>query len=546
MAKRLNKTLFLGRCGILILILTSLSCNFPIVEPIELPEARFGGIPSVCVSPCTQSFVNLSRFASRFEWDFGDNSAISRDANPTHVFDSIGSFTVSLIAFGNDDLSDTTSQTIRITNDIEAEFTFDNNTCVAPCTKTFTNTSKEADTYLWDFGDGNTSTDEDPTHTYTQPGIYTVILTASRNGQEDTEDKEVNISPITFYKVYNKGLNLGPATDVLQMEDLGFVLVGYQGQIIRTDALGNDDLWSKIHSASSNVNYYGLIQDLEGNLVVIENEAKSFFDRSSASLIKIDTTDGNILGTPLSLMMAPHEGLASDIALDSLTGDYLISGDMTSNEGMNDASLFMIRQSPQGNTTLNQYPQVDIAIGGEIYDVPGLGIVVGGQEFTTDISSRMYVNNLLFEIDNKGIRYASFTPLKAGGFAVLEGEYGGLLHIWQLSSSGSWLLNPIKISHPAFTQFKAMKIIERKEGGFAGVALAKNGFLIQNEDIKTPSAIFFLTDNSGNVLQVKTIGSANTSDFLFNIIQTQDGGYAIVGSENGSPLLIKADAAGNF
>ncbi len=46
----------------------------------------------------------------------------------------------------------------------------------------FTNNSKNADTYEWDFGDGNTSNEENPTHTYAESGIYTVTLTSSSAG----------------------------------------------------------------------------------------------------------------------------------------------------------------------------------------------------------------------------------------------------------------------------------------------------------------------------------------------------------------------------
>jgi len=49
-------------------------------------------------------------------------------------------------------------------------------------TFSFTNTSANADTYSWDFGDGNTSTQTNPTHTYVTAGDYTVELTASEGG----------------------------------------------------------------------------------------------------------------------------------------------------------------------------------------------------------------------------------------------------------------------------------------------------------------------------------------------------------------------------
>jgi cyclophilin family peptidyl-prolyl cis-trans isomerase len=54
---------------------------------------------------------------------------------------------------------------------------------VAPVKVTFDNTSKAADTYEWDFGDGNTSTEANPTHTYRASGNYLVKLKAVKNGK---------------------------------------------------------------------------------------------------------------------------------------------------------------------------------------------------------------------------------------------------------------------------------------------------------------------------------------------------------------------------
>jgi PKD repeat protein len=60
----------------------------------------------------------------------------------------------------------------------------------APLAVRFTDQSTgNVTAWAWDFGDGNSSTEQNPTHTYMAPGIYTVTLTVTRAGASDTETK---------------------------------------------------------------------------------------------------------------------------------------------------------------------------------------------------------------------------------------------------------------------------------------------------------------------------------------------------------------------
>lgn len=71
--------------------------------------------------------------------------------------------------------------------DPTAAFTYS----VEGLTATFTFTGSDANAYTWDFGDGETSMEANPVHTYTNGGTYTVVLTVENNAGEDTETQEV-------------------------------------------------------------------------------------------------------------------------------------------------------------------------------------------------------------------------------------------------------------------------------------------------------------------------------------------------------------------
>lgn len=152
-------------------------------------------------------FTDLSTNTSNhdiisWEWDFGDGSPIFPDTtetNPTHVYTSSGPFTASLTITNAIGCISTFTQTVNLLPAPDALF-FVNSTCIGEPT-IFDNQSNPNNLmvdYIWDFGDGNTSTSNAPsiTHTYAEPGSYFMLLTATGdNGCIDKHSGLITIYP---------------------------------------------------------------------------------------------------------------------------------------------------------------------------------------------------------------------------------------------------------------------------------------------------------------------------------------------------------------
>lgn len=159
------------------------------------PVAKFTAPASVSADAVVE-FVNDSQNATRWLWDFGDGCVASTEKNPKHRFTKIGSYNVSLKVFNPSGLASQTMNTIKVNEKLSADFEWNP---LSPATHriVFKNRSTGAVKYNWDFGDGATSSEFSPTHSFEtkETKTYHVSLTAvSADGQESVQTESIEIT----------------------------------------------------------------------------------------------------------------------------------------------------------------------------------------------------------------------------------------------------------------------------------------------------------------------------------------------------------------
>ncbi len=214
-----------GVFSVTLSIIDSNNCQSIIYEDsiINVEESIIAYFDSDLIFSCdtieTVNFTNLSTNATNYAWDFGDGTT-SLIENPSHVFNS-GIYTVSLYASSNNNnCIDTLVLTDLITIGLSPIPSFNAN-ITSGCEDLFVefiDNSSGATDWFWDFGDGITSSLINPTHIYSDPGIYDVTLTTSYLGgcsSSQTYSSYIEVFPIP---------NIDFSADTLYSCDTPFVV----------------------------------------------------------------------------------------------------------------------------------------------------------------------------------------------------------------------------------------------------------------------------------------------------------------------------------
>lgn len=184
-----------------------------------------------------------------WQWNFGAFGT-SAEAQPSLNISSAATFDAQLTITTQAGCTATTSKTIQVNALPQADFSYQAISERTPFQLDFTGTrSSEITATTWDFGDGNTSSQLDPSHTYAQSGVYTVRLTATNSGGcSVTVEKQITISRVS--SAYALKLEEVQATTVDQTMQLQVRLFNGSAITIRqltfTTALDGQDATTQV------------------------------------------------------------------------------------------------------------------------------------------------------------------------------------------------------------------------------------------------------------------------------------------------------------
>ncbi len=248
-------------------------------ELVTVYDAPVGGTASADeTSICTGSSttITLTGYTGDIQWQNSPDGSVWTDisgaTSAVYITDNLIVTTHFRAVLSSYLCDDTNSSTVEITvveNPVAGySFTANNQEL------TFANESTNATSYSWNFGDGNTSVDENPVHIYSESGTYTVTLT-SLNGvcADDVHSKDIAVTFVGIEGLESGIMNIypNPTNGIFNIESFGFD--EYKLEVC--DVNGNVIINRDIHEDSYQIDMSKYPKGIYFITVILENETKT-------------------------------------------------------------------------------------------------------------------------------------------------------------------------------------------------------------------------------------------------------------------------------
>jgi PGF-pre-PGF domain-containing protein len=166
-----------------------------VIQP-SIPGANFTSNCTIGSQPLNIAFTDTSTgFPTSWSWDFGDNY-LSTSQNPVHEYSNVGNYSITLTVANNKGSNfiqkvkyiEVLLHLTKLPQSLSSNFSSNIISGNIPLTVQFNDTSIGSPTsWDWDFGDGYTSNEQNPAHTFFSAGTYDVNLTVSRVNETDSK-----------------------------------------------------------------------------------------------------------------------------------------------------------------------------------------------------------------------------------------------------------------------------------------------------------------------------------------------------------------------
>ncbi|MFC2114064.1 pectinesterase family protein [Bacteroidota bacterium] len=196
-----------GTYNVKLLVQSGYTCMDSVIQQVTvypMPSVSFSANQdSQCYSTNNFQFSNSSSIQSgsmNYNWTFGDGNS-STTQNPGHSYNSAGSYNVKLLITSDKNCKDSALKSVIVHPSPIAAFSINDSTqCLNLNQFSFTNGSTISGgsiSYVWQFGEGSSSTSSNPTKTYTNEGSYQVkLMVTSNQSCTDSVDHQVIVYPI--------------------------------------------------------------------------------------------------------------------------------------------------------------------------------------------------------------------------------------------------------------------------------------------------------------------------------------------------------------
>ncbi len=164
-------------------------------------------------------------------WDFGDGTGLTAGIQPIHTYSNAGNYLVNCTVTDFQGNSYSSIQNVNVVTDVMAEFTVNSTNFNAPgwiICNDFSMGGVSPYTFLWNFGDGQNSTFEYPSHEYLAAGNFNLTLTTTDfNNYSNTNWEIITVNqPIIYYPIVQFTMN---ATTIYIGQSVQFTDTSYNG-----------------------------------------------------------------------------------------------------------------------------------------------------------------------------------------------------------------------------------------------------------------------------------------------------------------------------